>query len=368
MDSTLPGQGESSANVAVDSAQATPAPEQTTPEAAPSEQPTVKVEVVEKPKLDARDEAEEASVKKQRAARDAQLKANAQVEEQRARDEKGRFAPREEKAATGGADGDGSPTAPLQAAPPVEERKFKLKVNGREVELPESEVIKRAQIAEAAQLRFQEASALYKQAQEIAARFNGTPQAQPAQGQSASPQGPDAAALARKLAYGTEAEAREAVEYLLAQRNQGPSFDPNQIALQAAAVAQQQMAYTSSLEKFGSEFKDVTDDPHLTYIAAQYFHQIKARDDAMGVQRHPYELMRDAGAATRQWAQSKLTPARTSAPNVNAESFAAKNAAKQAAPATVKPVNARANGAAAVAKTQSEIIRAERAARGLPTF
>lgn len=51
----------------------------------------------------------------------------------------------------------------------AEERKYKLKVNGREVELPEAEVIKRAQKAEAADERFRMASEKEKKAAELEA-------------------------------------------------------------------------------------------------------------------------------------------------------------------------------------------------------
>lgn len=62
---------------------------------------------------------------------------------------------------------------PAQEAAPqavqAEERKYKLKVNGREVELPEAEVIKRAQKAEAADERFRMASEKEKKAAELEA-------------------------------------------------------------------------------------------------------------------------------------------------------------------------------------------------------
>jgi hypothetical protein len=46
-------------------------------------------------------------------------------------------------------------------------RKMKLKVNGREVEMDEGEVIRRAQLAESAQQRYQEAAQLKKQAEQF---------------------------------------------------------------------------------------------------------------------------------------------------------------------------------------------------------
>jgi len=54
-----------------------------------------------------------------------------------------------------------------QEAIKEEIRKHKLKVNGREVEFDEPEVIRRAQLAESAQQRFQEASVMKKQAEQF---------------------------------------------------------------------------------------------------------------------------------------------------------------------------------------------------------
>ena len=60
------------------------------------------------------------------------------------------------------------PAAPAAAAPAQAEiRKMKLKLDGHEVELPESEVIAYAQQGKVASQRFQEASALKKQAEQI---------------------------------------------------------------------------------------------------------------------------------------------------------------------------------------------------------
>ena len=59
------------------------------------------------------------------------------------------------------------PVAPQAAQ--AEEKKYKLKVNGRELELPEAEVIKRAQKAEAADERFRLASEKEKKAAELEA-------------------------------------------------------------------------------------------------------------------------------------------------------------------------------------------------------
>lgn len=61
-------------------------------------------------------------------------------------------------------------TPPPQAAPtPAEIRKLKLKLDGKEVEMPESEVIAMAQKASMSDKRFMEGAALKKQAEDIMA-------------------------------------------------------------------------------------------------------------------------------------------------------------------------------------------------------
>ncbi len=55
-------------------------------------------------------------------------------------------------------------------------RKHKLKVNGKEMEFDEPEVIRRAQLAESAQQKFQEASAMKKQAEQFFEALMNNPQ------------------------------------------------------------------------------------------------------------------------------------------------------------------------------------------------
>ena len=65
-----------------------------------------------------------------------------------------------------------------EAKPKVEssERKMKLKVKGQEIELLESEVIKRAQLAEAAEQKFQNASKVQKQAESFIRALRENPE------------------------------------------------------------------------------------------------------------------------------------------------------------------------------------------------
>jgi len=60
-----------------------------------------------------------------------------------------------------------APKTTTPAPTPAEIRKLKLKVEGQELELPESEVIARAQQSTVAAKRFQEAAQLRKQAEEV---------------------------------------------------------------------------------------------------------------------------------------------------------------------------------------------------------
>jgi hypothetical protein len=73
-----------------------------------------------------------------------------------------------------------SPTPPgdaakAEAARKEEIRKHKLKVNGREVELDEPEVIRRAQLAEAADAKFREAADMRKQMEQFVEQLRSDP-------------------------------------------------------------------------------------------------------------------------------------------------------------------------------------------------
>lgn len=65
------------------------------------------------------------------------------------------------------AEGQPQQTEAQKEAIKEEIRKMKLKVNGRDVEMDESEVIRRAQLAESAQQRYQEAAQMKKQAEQF---------------------------------------------------------------------------------------------------------------------------------------------------------------------------------------------------------
>lgn len=73
-----------------------------------------------------------------------------------------------ESADLAGAEGTQVPTEGEETAtPPPEERRYTLRVNGKEVQLTEAEVIERAQKSEAAQRKFDEAAAMRKQVEHL---------------------------------------------------------------------------------------------------------------------------------------------------------------------------------------------------------
>lgn len=282
------------------------------------------------------------------------------------RDEAGRFASRDPKPQ----DDDGSSG---------ETRKFKLKVNGQELELTEAEVIERAQKAEAAERRFMDAAAMMRQAQQLAQQHQ--PPKQPEQ--PSTPENGDDP-LVRALMYGDEAEVRNALAEL---RKPQQSVDPQQIAVMAAEMAAERSEYQSALSTALEKYPEVKEDQRLQEVATSFVMDALAEDlMSLGYtqqmlaqaprdqwwQRHRearkagysvrgYSALFDtAGQKLREWRSGGQQPT---------DGLADKAARKASAPSQPRAAHAAtpARGEPRP-KTQSEIIAEERKARGLPNY
>ena len=196
-----------------------------------------------------------------------------------------------------GGDGRGQPFGDADAGAAGEtgadEPLVTVKIDGEERQVPLSEVTAGYQRASAANQRFEQASHRLREAQErlqraqeleqrlqqqgsATASQEATQPAQAGQGGGAGPGADDdgSAALARKLQYGTDDEVREAVREMTAGR--GQQVDPAQITQQAIQQMRQQQAYEQTLNTIGEEFPEVFQDPHLTRIAADNVHAVRA--------------------------------------------------------------------------------------------
>lgn len=300
----------------------------------------------------------------------------------RIRDERGRFAPKEQAAA--------------------DEPKYKVKVLGVEKEVPLSELLRGYGTTEAATQRFQEAARLRQEAEQ----FRQQQGAQPVQQTPQAPAEPeffdpvvkvktaDGATYERPysdvMAYGTPEEIRQATTQMrgfMAQPAAAPGVSLEQI--------QQVVRYTAarerevqSLQQFLGENSAIVSDPDLATVAATKVTRLMMEDLANLVPEYgpqiaalPPQVIADRHAQARHMglsvrpigeifaASAKETAERFGLrPTASgAQPFAAKAEAKRAAIQPVSGANARQAPTTDQPrrKTTSEIIQAERVARGL---
>lgn len=182
-----------------------------------------------------------------------------------------------------------------EKAPPEnvvpEVKKFKIKVNGKDLELTEAELIERAQKVEAAD----EYLKLAKEKAKIAAPV---PQTGPSREEIQKQQDLEDLALARALQVGTEEEALAAIRKLKSQASARPSVDSDDVS----RAIDQRLDYKEALTAFKAEYKEIASDPFLTRLAADRDDQLlKSGDDRSYTERYT-----EIGEEIRAWMQSKV--------------------------------------------------------------
>ena len=160
-------------------------------------------------------------------------------------------------------------------------RKFKLKVNGRELELTEDELIARAQKVESADRYLADAAEAFRKTQ-------ASPDPAP---QQASDE--DDLALVRALQMGTEEEAVQAIRKIRAT----PSKKDD-----VASLIDQRLTFREAAAKFESDFKDVLSDPMMKRLAIQKDAELLQNGDT----RSYLERYTEIGNELREW-KSSLT-------------------------------------------------------------
>lgn len=173
--------------------------------------------------------------------------------------------------------------APVQADPSqTSERMLTVKIDGVEMQLPESEVIKGFQKDSAASRRLEEAAQRLKEIEERERRLQeqeqgGTPADAQSQGQDDATGGEDADALARKIMDGfVEGNLEEAAQ-ALAQALKGKTpadATPIVDASQVEELIQQQLTanaleadYQKAKEMFDTTFADINQNPRMAQLA-----------------------------------------------------------------------------------------------------
>ena len=160
-------------------------------------------------------------------------------------------------------------------------RKFKLKVNGRELELTEDELIARAQKVESADRYLADAAEAFRKTQ-------ASPDPAPQQTSDE-----DDLALVRALQMGTEEEAVQAIRKIRAT----PSKKDD-----VASLIDQRLTFREAAAKFESDFNDVLSDPMLKRLAIQKDAELLQNGDT----RSYLERYTEIGNELREW-KSSLT-------------------------------------------------------------
>jgi hypothetical protein len=180
--------------------------------------------------------------------------------------------------------------APTDAEAPA--KKYRLKVNGRELELTEEELIARAQKIEAA-------DEYLRQAAEAKRRLEQPSAADPKVIQRH--QDDEDLALVRAIQVGTEQEAVAALRKL---REQSSSARPSLSRDDVSRTIDERLAFNTAIDRFSTEFNDVWTDPILKKLAFDRDAQLLKEGDT----RSYWDRYEQIGGEIRSWRQS-LTPA-----------------------------------------------------------
>lgn len=186
--------------------------------------------------------------------------------------------------------------APVEAEAVPEEKspetkKYKLRVNGKDVELTEEEVLKRAELAEGANQKFEEAARLRREAEQF--------RQQPPAKEVADPQvTEDDLALARALQMGDEKEAAAVIARLR---------KPALTMEQATRLVDARVSFQSSVEAFKEAYPDIASDPYLWEIAQDKDAKLVSGGDT----RSYLDRYKAIGDDLRNWMKSKTPNAPT---------------------------------------------------------
>lgn len=243
--------------------------------------------------------------------------------------------------------------SPPPASEPSDVKKFKIKVNGKELELTEEEVLERASKVESADeyLRIAKASAPTTQPSSLVAK------AGPTEEELQRARDEEDRALARALQVGTEEEAVAAIRKVRAA-SAGPSVSPDDVA----RTVDQRLAFNTAIDQFSKDFPDIWKDPVLKDLAFRRDKALLAAGDS-----RPYlDRYTDIGKGLMEWVGNvapKVTPAD--------DGLDAKHALKAAAPQVPITASGKQKPAAAAddkEESSSEVIANMAKSRGGPQW
>lgn len=195
------------------------------------------------------------------------------------------------------ADAPSEEEVPAEEESAAEPKRYKIKVNGKELELTEAQLIERAQKIEAA-------DEYLRQAAEAKRRVAET-ESQPAvpavdEAELRRRQDEEDRALVRAIQVGTEEEAAAALRKLREQASARPSLSRDDVS----RTIDERLAFNNAIERFSAEYNDVWNDPILKKIALDRDAQLLKEGD----QRQYWDRYSQIGEEIRTWKQS-LAPA-----------------------------------------------------------
>jgi hypothetical protein len=202
-----------------------------------------------------------------------------------------------------------------------EPKKFKIKVNGRELELTEEELIARAQKVESADQYLADAARSKRVAAEPEEPKGPTAEELRRQ------QDEEERAIVRAIQMGSEEEALEAVRKLQS-RSQRPSVTADDMS----RAIDERLAFNEAITSFRSNFADIAGDPLLNQLALSRDAQLLEQGDERSYKSR-YEQI---GKELRAWKES-LAPTPTEEIPAKDTSLEEKVVKKKSAP---KPVSA----------------------------
>lgn len=211
---------------------------------------------------------------------------------------------------------------PTEVEVPVEPaaKKFKIKVNGKDVELTEEELIARAQKVESADQYLADAARQRRDA----TRLDVVP-AGPSAAELQLQRDEEDRAIVRAIQMGTEEEALLAVRKL-EERRARPSVTTDDMS----RAIDERLAFNEAISLFRTEFADISGDAMLNSLAQQRDSEMIASGDS----RSYAERYRQIGGELRAWKES-LAPAPVKDPASTAlDAKAAKKAAAPSVPAS----------------------------------
>lgn len=202
------------------------------------------------------------------------------------------------------------------------EKKYRIKVNGKEIELTEAELIARASKIEAADEYLRRAAEANRRVQEPAApALVVDPNVLQRQRDD------EDLALVRAIQVGTEQEALAALRKLREQAGARPSLSRDDVS----RTIDERLAFNTAIDRFSTEYSDVWSDPILKKIAFDKDAQLLQQGDT----RPYWERYQEIGNEVRSWKES-LAPAKKVETTISDKETRKASAPKVPTPASAK--------------------------------